>query len=830
MKTTKTPSSVFIYDAFNGKHTKDKIGYAISSNLEGRKSEYRRNAWDNFDVIAEIPWNDTWFELGEKGKKVFMRNTVQGKKVAPDQFLHKLIETLGWGTRWVNYSQKKTPEVFSLSVENPFEFLKSAVLRCIQLNWDFDQIELEFRKNQNTLIFTPRPIQAWALAKYFDLKAQSTKSSLNVIEDLCARFGKTLYSLEKFNRLNKEHGVNLFVVVSSWLSSHKSFETDYKKFFGSFGHFRFVDWTDADFTDKVESYLGQGHPVIVTVSIHEAPRKWERQMKVVEKHPAKKKYMFIDEADFATTSKIKRDKIEALANGCDITRASGTGIKKLAAGFERIDGIISCSYFELLNASKKTSKIFLKDYLMELDPVKNRLELALCEEIQSPGGLVKYSAAADVVGVDFYRITPRCDFFDNLSYFGFSQDDYPTWSKPCLFASTHASLLRYFVGGLFGIGKMGRFSLWGMGNFDHLGVMGFTACQEKAQLIELSTIIQGFLPDIIVGYICGENTTNREAEDYVKSIAGRVKNEDKKGYFILTMDMGSRSFSVSSLTHVLLMFDGGGIDPTKQKISRALTPGLLLNGEKKVSGIIVELSFDPNREEASIVDQLILDEVLNNKTEKETTEQAFKRNFYSHDCVNFFKNDDVNVNKLDFSQYWNEINHDTNLIQKVGVASINVGLTLSDASALSIYLRVKGTDAKLMDTVPMGKTRERQGEAILKNKTKKQKCEEKKILKLVEQARDTIFKSPLNLAAIYSEVSTYPLSDMVDDKSVRKHYIEIVDFLSKSSIGSSLVQEEIGITPTEIKKLIDGKHINADFLDIVLSSVLESIRKERIIS
>lgn len=825
-----TPKSICIYDAFNGTHSKDKIGYTIDSNLKGRKSEYRRNGWDNFEVISEVPWNDSWFELGDAGKKVFMRNTIQGKKVAPDQFLHKLIENLGWGSHWVNFSQKDTPEVFSLSLENPLEFLRAAVLRCIQLDWNFDAIELEFRKNQNTLLFTPRPIQAWALAKYFDLKANIGNNSLNVVEDLCPRFGKTLYSLEKFNRLHAEYKVNLFVVVSSWLSSHKSFDNDRKKFFGSFGHFRFVDWTDPDFIDKVESYLKQGHPVIVTVSIHEAPSKWERQMKVVSKHPASKKYVFIDEGDFATTSKIKREKIEVLANGCDITRASGTGVKKLAAGFSRIDGIIGCSYFELVNASKKVSKIFSKDYPVELDSKKNSRELALCREIQSADGLAKYSAAVDVVGVDFYRITPPSSFFENLTSFGFSEYDYPTWAKPCLFPSTHSALLRYFVGGMFGVGKMARYSLWGMGNVSHLGVMGFTACSEKDQLIALTVIIRGFLPDYIVDYICGENTTNRDAEEFVDDVVKRVRSEGKKGYFILTMNMGSRSFSVSSLTHVLLMFDGGGIDTTKQKISRVLTPGLLVNGETKQSGKIVELSFDPNRDEASIIDQIVLDEVLKNKTEKETAEQAFKRQFYSHDMVNVFENDDMAINKLDFASYWNEINHNTDLIQKVGVASIDVELTLNSLEALSIYSRVKGIDKVLMETVPMGKTKENKGDSLPKKKTKKQKLEEKKILKMVEQSRETIYKSPLNLTSIYSEISNHPLENMVNDKVSRKTYAEILGVLSISDSGTRLVRDEIGITPSDLLKLIDGKHINSDFLDIILTSALESIKSERLLS
>lgn len=835
MKENKTPSSIFIYDAFNGKHTKDKIGYAIDSNLDGRKSEYRRNGWDSFEIISEIPWNDEWFELGDKGKKVFMRETIKGKKVAPDQFLHKLIESLGWGNRWVNFSQKKTSEVFSLTIENTSEFLRSVVLNCIKNNWNFEAVEREYLNNQNTMFFTPRPIQAWADAKYFDMKSNLISGALYVIEDLCPRFGKTTYSLNKFKRLHAQYGVNLFVVASAWLSSHKSFERDHKKFYGSFGHFRFVDWSDPDFSDKVKSYLDQGYPVIVTISIHEAPKKWERQMKIVAKHPAKKKYLFIDEADFASTSKIKIEKIEALANGCDVTRASGTGIKKLAAGFNRIDGIISCSYFEVIAASKNKSKIFTKDYLYSLDTNKNAEEIAFCNEIQDPTGcgLAKYAKAANVVEANFCRVVPRSDYFENLAAYGFSEDDRPTWAKICQFSETHSSSLRYFVGGMFGYGKMARHSLWRMGvNLSHLGVMAFTACSTKVELETLTKVIRSFIGnDFVVGHLCGDTTNNKEADEYAAKLADQVIAEGKKGYLILTMGMGSRSFTVGSLTHILLMYDRGQLDATNQKASRGFSSGFLLNGEIKYSAYVVEMSFDPNRDQAGILDQLILDDTLKNKTENETIEQAFKRRFASHDMVNIWENDDLEIKKIDFAEYWNQINHNIDLIQKVGVASVDVDMLLNDSRAIDIYLRTKGTDNINKEVVPMGKTKIAIGESLsTKKKSKQQKAEEKKILRVIEQARETIHKSPINIAAIYAQIAQYPLISMVNDKNARKQYYEILNFLNTSEVGTSMVRDEIGITPMDIIQLIDSNHLNPSFLDMILISALDTIREERVLN
>jgi hypothetical protein len=243
------------------------------------------------------------------------------------------------------------------------------------------------------------------------------------------------------------------------------------------------------------------------------------------------------------------------------------------------------------------------------------------------------------------------------------------------------------------------------------------------------------------------------------------------------------------------------------------------------------MSFDPNRDQAGILDQLILDDTLKNKTENETIEQAFKRRFASHDMVNIWENDDLEIKKIDFAEYWNQINHNIDLIQKVGVASVDVDMLLNDSKAIDIYLRTKGTDNINKEVVPMGKTKIAIGESLsTKKKSKQQKAEEKKILRVIEQARETIHKSPINIAAIYAQIAQYPLISMVNDKNARKQYYEILNFLNTSEVGTSMVRDEIGITPTDIIQLIDSNHLNPSFLDMILISALDTIREERVLN
>ena len=56
---------------------------------------------------------------------------------------------------------------------------------------------------------------------------------------------------------------------------------------------------------------------------------------------------------------------------------SGTGIERAAKSLinQHIDDVISVSYTEMLLCKKGESKYFLEEYLDELDPVKNKLEI-----------------------------------------------------------------------------------------------------------------------------------------------------------------------------------------------------------------------------------------------------------------------------------------------------------------------------------------------------------------------------------------------------------------------------------------------------------------------
>jgi hypothetical protein len=76
--------------------------------------------------------------------------------------------------------------------------------------------------------------------------------------------------------------------------------------------------------------------------------------------------------------------------------------------------------------------------------------------------------------------------------------------------------------------------------------------------------------------------------------------------------MGSRSYSVPEIQATVFAFDRGSVDTTSQKGYRCLTPTTTkhksFNDSDKEFGMIVDLSFDPNRNEN--IEKIIVDESI----------------------------------------------------------------------------------------------------------------------------------------------------------------------------------------------------------------------------
>ena len=196
---------------------------------------------------------------------------------------------------------------------------------------------------------------------------------------------------------------------------------------------------------------------------------------------------------------------------------------------------------------------------------------------------------------------------------GFNPDLGPSWTKTVANPNRSKGFFTRMLQALF-LGQHGFDSL----NVDDLvttlskapklaktrvAMMFLPGNTRNDNLTRLVEIAKEALPNFMVIEVSGNTTTNFEAEDKVNYEIEQATKAGKS-VLILSAGMASRSFSVSEITELYLAFDEGGVGPTIQKMSRALTPGNL----GKV-GRIFSLSFDPNRD--MTFDALILQTALN---------------------------------------------------------------------------------------------------------------------------------------------------------------------------------------------------------------------------
>jgi hypothetical protein len=206
--------------------------------------------------------------------------------------------------------------------------------------------------------------------------------------------------------------------------------------------------------------------------------------------------------------------------------------------------------------------------------------------------------------------------------------------------------------------------------------MIFGGFPDRKQQNKYSKLIQSELGDnFVVMTVNSDFTSNREVEEEVKKVIAKAQRQGKK-VILVSRDMASRSFSISEIDTVFLMYDNGILAQTIQKVSRAFTPGKTYGDEQKEYGIIVTLSLDANREELDPVDQYVVAEASRIAKPGESLQDSIKRVARS---LNIFIND-INGNSINLKpdKYAEELISSSDLIK---VAATTIKLENIDLNA-----------------------------------------------------------------------------------------------------------------------------------------------------
>jgi hypothetical protein len=190
----------------------------------------------------------------------------------------------------------------------------------------------------------PLPVAGLSQNQYSaaeNLLAAIADGKRTIIAELCARFGKTIWS----GALVRETGAQLTVVASYVLTSFASFKKD----LSSFEQFRglvLVEAGDDNWTKIVETSIAEGKQTVVFLSMCAGGRRQDK-IDFLFSRPVNK-LLIVDEADFGV-HQIKQSQplIEARSENDVVVLMTGTNSDK-AASIWPVDHYLSVTYPELL--------------------------------------------------------------------------------------------------------------------------------------------------------------------------------------------------------------------------------------------------------------------------------------------------------------------------------------------------------------------------------------------------------------------------------------------------------------------------------------------------
>jgi hypothetical protein len=380
-------------------------------------------------------------------------------------------------------------------------------------------------------------------------------------------------------------------------------------------------------------------------------------------------------------------------------------------------------------------------------------------------------------------------------------EEYRTdWFKLLKDIKTSKNVLSNLIKGLFGVHGVRLTYIMELMTKDAEKdvTMVFASTPDKKQqslLVDLFREVLG--PQYIVELINGDETSNREVEDQAKKTIAYAKENGKKVVFV-SKDMASRSFSISEIDTVILMFDRGSYSTITQKVSRVLTPGLTYKGMPKTHGNIISLSLDPNREDVSPIDEYIVYE--SEKVQVNDLNNGIQRVLKSMDI---FTNDNGDIEPIEVDVYADRLINSSTLI-KLGCETSKVDKIIVDLTLVDMLLGIEVPEAvkeKLMG-IDSSKVKRTNDESQTK--------EEKEMGKKVEDIRMKIKKVLNNIvenAVEISEINNCESDDMIDTLTM----INDKGFCNE-------VVHEVGVNCVMVKQIIMMGGLSYKLLNTIISS------------
>ena len=380
-------------------------------------------------------------------------------------------------------------------------------------------------------------------------------------------------------------------------------------------------------------------------------------------------------------------------------------------------------------------------------------------------------------------------------------EEYRTdWSKLLKDVKTSKNVLSNLIKGLFGVHGVRLTYIMELMTKDAEKdvTMVFASTPDKKQqslLVDLFREVLG--PQYIVELINSDETSNRKVEEQAEKTIAYAKENGKKVVFV-SKDMASRSFSISEIDTVILMFDRGSYSTITQKVSRVLTHGLTYKGQPKTHGNIISLSLDPNREDISPIDEYIVYE--SEKVQVNDLNDGIQRVLKSMDI---FTNDNGDIEPIELDVYADRLINSSTLI-KLGCETSKVDKIIVDSNLVDMLLGIEVPEDVKERLMGVDSSK------VKRTKDEPQTKEEKEIGNKVEDIRIKIKKVLNNIVENAVEISEINNCESDD-------IIETLTMINNKGLCNEVVHE-VGVNCVIVKEIIMMGAISYKLLNTIISS------------
>jgi cytochrome oxidase Cu insertion factor (SCO1/SenC/PrrC family) len=612
-------------------------------------------------------------------------------------------------------------------------------------------------------------LTAWQARSAELVLCELANNKTTIIAELCARFGKTIWT----GSLIRETNTQLTIVVSYVLTSFASFEKDLSGF-EQFKDLVLIDTADEEYQEVIDTALSKGKQVVAFLSMCVGSKRQQKIDFLYSRDVTR--LTVVDEADFGV-HKVGQAKPLIEARGVDdpIILMTGTNADK-AASYWPVDSTLSVVYPELLMEKRLVQKSYttsLQHFKIDTD----RHDLVVDIEFYQ----MDLKSA-----VEFARRADPDAFVDDGIYL-------PSWTKFAAYPAKAKGFWTRMLQAVF-LGQHG----WDELNVDfqterslakegqRVAMMFLSGSMRNENLEEAVALARQALPGFTVVAVYGDEMSNRTAESQVKEAIEKAATLGQD-VLLLSAGMAQRSFSVGAITELYLAYDTGDNGATIQKISRALTP----DQQGKI-GRIVSLSFDPNRDDK--FDALLIETALNYKQthNKKSAKEALREVLRTVDIFSCTADGSI---KLEGDEYLEHAIERNSVSRVAGKAS-----NLSLLSAGEIIAVAQG-NANVYKAAKEAAAQKGKTKLSNKNTNSNNTTDDLASAKMIAKAREVITTIVENMDIIVLGTNTNILTDAFDA-------------IAADNSKRQAVEQEFGLDFDLLRDLFDRGVINTDIIEL----------------